>query len=66
MSATGLYRALGWDGYRVLVSWFSEADGRVRVLVEAPREALRCRSCGCSREHVHDRAVRIWLSAPIS
>jgi hypothetical protein len=46
MSAAGLYRALGWDGYRVLDSWYSETDGRVRVLVEAPRHALRCRACG--------------------
>ena len=41
MSAAGLYRALGLDGYRVLDSWFSESDGRVRVLIEAPREGLR-------------------------
>lgn len=65
MSAAGLYGALGWDGYRVLDSWCSESDGRVRVLIEAPREGLRCRSCGSSRVHVHDRAVRTWLSAPL-
>ena len=65
MSAAGLYRALGLDGYEVLDTWESDADGRVRVLVEAPREALRCRACGCSRVHVHDHAVRTWLAAPI-
>ena len=65
MSAMALYRALGLAGYAVLDTWQSSTDGRVRVLIEAPREALRCRSCGCSRVHVHDRAVRTWLSAPI-
>jgi transposase len=65
MSAAGLYRALGLGGYRVLDSWQSDADGRVRVLVEAPRHALRCRACGCSRVHVHERAVRSWESAPL-
>jgi transposase len=65
MSAAGLYRALGLDGYEVLDSWQSEADGRVRVLIEAPRERLRCRSCGCSRVHVHERAVRSWEAAPL-
>jgi transposase len=65
MSAAGLYRALGLDGYRVLDTWHSEADGVVRVLVEAPRELLRCRACGCSRVHMHERATRTWHSAPI-
>jgi transposase len=65
MSAEGLYRVLGLDGYRVLDTWCSDTDGRVRVLVEAPRESLRCRSCGCSRVHVHEHAVRSWMSAPI-
>ena len=65
MSAEGLYRALALDGYVVLDSWQSEADGRLRVLIEAPREKLRCRSCGCSRVHVHERKVRSWESAPI-
>jgi transposase len=65
MSAEGLYRALGLDGYVVLDTWCSEADGRVRVLIEAPRAGLRCRSCGCSRVHVHDHAVRSWESAPL-
>ena len=65
MSAEGLYRALALDGYVVLDSWQSETDGRVRVLIEAPRHALRCRACGCSRVHVHERAVRSWESAPI-
>ena len=65
MSAAGLYRVLGLGGYRVLDSWFSEADGRVRVLIEAPREGLRCRSCGCSRVHVHEHVVRSWESAPL-
>ena len=49
MSAAGLYRALGLDGYRVLDTWHSESEGLLRVLVEAPRELLRCRACGCSR-----------------
>ena len=53
------------DGYVVLDSWQSEADGRLRVLIEAPREKLRCRSCGCSRVHVHEHAVRSWESAPM-
>ena len=65
MSAAGLYRALGLDGYRVLDTWHSESDGVVRVLVEAPRELLRCRACGCSRVHMHERATRTWHSAPI-
>ena len=65
MSAEGLYRALGLDGYVVLDTWQSEADGRVRVLIEAPRHALRCRSCGCSRVHVHEHKVRSWESAPL-
>jgi len=65
MSAAGLYLAMGWAGYRVLDTWCSESDGRVRVLIEAPREGLRCRACGCSKVHVHDRAVRTWLAAPI-
>ncbi len=65
MSAEGLYRALGLDGYVVLDTWCSETDGRVRVLIEAPRHALRCRSCGCSRVHVHERKVRSWESAPM-
>jgi len=56
MSATGLYRALGWGGYKVLDVWNSDLDGRVRVLIETPREGLRCRACGSSRVHVHDRA----------
>ena len=53
------------DGYVVLDSWQSETDGRVRVLIEDPRHALWCRSCGCSRVHVHERKVRSWESAPI-
>ena len=65
MSAEGLYRVLALDGYVVLDSWCSEADGRVRVLIEAPRGALRCRSCGCARVHVHEHALRSWESAPI-
>ncbi len=65
MSAAGLYRALALDGYVVLDTWQSEVDGRVRVLVEASRERLRCRSCGGLRVHVHEHAVRTWLSAPI-
>lgn len=65
MSAAGLYRALGLDGYRVLDTWHSKSDGVVRVLVEAPRELLRCRACGCSRVHVHERVTRTWQSAPI-
>jgi transposase len=65
MSAAGLYRVLGLGGYRVLDSWYSDADGRVRVLIEAPREGLRCRSCGCSRVHVHEHVVRSWESAPL-
>ena len=62
MSAAGLYRALGLDGYEVLDDWDSDADGRVRVLIEAPRAGLRRRACGCSRVHVHDRAVRTWVA----
>ena len=27
MSATGLYRALGWDGYVVLDTWQSSPNG---------------------------------------
>ena len=65
MYAEGLYRALGLDGYVVLDTWESKTDGRVRVLIEAPRQALRCRSCGCLRVHVHEHAVRSWMSAPI-
>ena len=53
------------DGYRVLDSWLSVSDGRVRVLIEAPRESLRCRSCGSSRVPVHQHAVRSWESAPL-
>jgi transposase len=60
-----LYRVLGLEGYVVLDSWYSDADGRVRVLIEAPREGLRCRSCGCSRVHVHEHVVRSWESAPL-
>ena len=63
MSAEGLYRVLDLDGDRVLDTWCSDTDGRVRVLIEAPRETLRCRSCGCSR--VHEHAVRSWESAPM-
>ena len=65
MSAAGLYRVMGLDGYEVLDTWESDADGRVRVLVEAPREGLCCRACGCSRVHVHEHATRTWQSAPI-
>ncbi len=59
MSAAGLYRVLGLD------TWPSETDGRLRVLIQAPREGLRCRACGSSRVHVHEHAVRSWESAPI-
>ncbi len=65
MSAAGLYRVWGLEGYVVLDTWPSETDGRLRVLIEVPREKLRCRSCGCSRVHVHGHAVRSWESAPI-
>ena len=65
MSAAGLYRVMGISGDEVLDVWESDADGRVRVLIEAPREGLRCRACGCSRVHVHARAVRTWVTAPI-
>ena len=65
MSAAGLYRVLGLEGYVVLDTWPSETDGRLRVLIEAPRERLRCRACGSSRVHVHERAVRSWESAPL-
>jgi hypothetical protein len=38
--------------------------GGGRVLVEVPRELLRCRACECSRVHMHERATRTWISAP--
>ena len=60
-----IYRVLALNGYVVLDSWQSETDGRVRVLIEAPRHALRCRSCECSQVHVHERAVWSWESSPI-
>ena len=65
MSAAGLYRVMGLSGYEVLDVWESATDGRVRVLIEAPREGLRCRACECSRVHVHEHATRTWQSAPI-
>lgn len=65
MSADALYRTWGLEGYRVFDARLSDADGRLRVLVEAPREGLSCRVCGCSRVHVHERVVRTWHSAPI-
>ena len=56
---------MGLAGDEVLDVRESATVGRVRVLVEAPREALRCRASGCSRVHVHDRAVRTWVAAPM-
>ena len=82
MSAEGLYRVLGLDGYVVLDTWQSEADGRLRVLIEAPREALRVGRVGVQPSVFSQRRVaqlykvrcraepltrgRAWSMAPLT
>jgi transposase len=64
MSVEALYREMGLEGYRVEDSW-QGGDGALYVLISVPREALRCRNCGCSRVHLHDSRQRFWKSAPL-
>jgi transposase len=63
MSAEVFYRAMGLAGYGVVDAWESKA-GEILVLVEAPRESLRCRTCRRRDVHVHERKLRVWKGAP--
>lgn len=63
MSADGLYRELGIEGYRVEDNWEGNA-GQWYVLIAVPRESLRCRDCGCARVHLHDSRQRFWKAPP--
>lgn len=64
MSADALYREMGLKGYRVEDTWKAE-NGTLFVLVSVPRESMECRSCNCSRVHVHDWRQRFWKAAPL-
>lgn len=64
MSAAGLYREMGLEGYRVEDTWQGK-DGAVYVSISVPRESLCCRNCGCSRVHLHDSRQRFWKAAPL-
>ena len=63
MSAEVFYRAMGLQGYWVVDVWESRG-GEMQVLVEPPREALRCRACRSRRVHVHERRLRSWKDTP--
>ncbi len=63
MSAEVLYRAMGVSGYWVVDVWESRG-GEIQVLVEPPRESLRCRACRSRRVHVHERRLRSWKDTP--
>ena len=62
MSAEVFYRAMGLPGYWVVDVWESRG-GAVEVLVEPPRESLRCRSC---QVPVHERKLRSWKDTPFA
>jgi len=64
MSAVGLYRGMGLEGYRVEDTWQGN-DEAVYVLITVPRESLCCRKCGCSRVHLHDSCQRFWKGIPL-
>jgi transposase len=63
MSAEVLYRAMGVAGYWVVDVWESRG-GEIQLLVEPPRESLRCRACRSRRVHVHERRLRSWKDTP--
>ena len=65
MSAEVFYRAMGLPGYWVVDVWESRG-GEIEVLVEPPRESLRCRSCRSRRVHVHERKLRSWKDTPFA
>lgn len=64
MSAGALYREMGLEGYRVEDTWQGK-DGALYVLIGVPRESLCCRTCGCSRLHLHESRQRFWKAAPL-
>lgn len=63
MSAEVFYRAMGLEGYWVVDAWVSKV-GEILVLVEPPRDSLRCRTCRSGEVHVHERKLRTWKDAP--
>ena len=63
MSAEVFYRAMGLQGYWVVDVWKSKT-GVIQVLVEPPRESLRCRACRSRNVHVHERKTRTWKDVP--
>ena len=65
MSAEVFYRAMGLPGDWVVDVWESRG-GEIEVLVEPPRESLRCRSCRSRRVHVHERKLRSWKDTPFA
>lgn len=65
MSAEVFYRAMGLQGYWVIDAWESRR-GEIEVLVEPPRESLRCRACRSRNVHVHERKLRSWRDTPFA
>ena len=63
MSAEVFYRAMGVEGYWVVDVWESHS-AEIEVLVEPPRESLRCRACRSRRVQVHERKLRSWKDTP--
>ena len=63
MSAEVLYRAMGVQSYWVVDAWESRS-GEIQLLVEPPRESLRCRACRSRNVHVHERKLRSWKDTP--
>ena len=63
MSSSLLYHAFGIRGYRYVATRY--VHGEIFVLIEAPRESLRCSACGCKHVHVVERFRRWWRTVPI-
>jgi transposase len=58
---------MGLPGYWVVDALVAESRSRaIEVLVEPPRESLRCRSRRRRRVQVHERKLRSWKDTPFA
>lgn len=63
MSSSWLYHAFGVRGYRYVATRYE--SGEIVIVVEPPRESLRCPVCGGDHVHVHERFRRRWRTLPV-
>jgi transposase len=63
MSSSWLYHAFGVRGYRYVATRYE--SGEIVIVVEPPRESLRCPACGGDHVHVNERFRRRWRTLPV-